>query len=60
MLCLCRKKPGVMFDLGTRNDDPATALPLHNAGVVFDEGCFETGINVFVQFVLDNMGGIEF
>ncbi len=57
---LCRKKPGVMFDLGTRNDDPATALPLHNAGVVFDEGCFETGINVFVQFVLDNMDGIEF
>ena len=57
---LCRKKPGVMFDLGTRNDDPATALPLHNAGVVFDEGCFETGINVFVQFVLDNMGGIDF
>ena len=57
---LCRKKPGVLFRLGTRNDDPATALPVHNAGVVFDEGCFEVAIPIFVQFVLDNMGGIKF
>lgn len=57
---LCRKKPGMIFRLGTKNDDPATAKPLHNAGIDFDEGCFDVGIPMFVQFVLDNMGGIEF
>ena len=57
---LCRKKPGMIFRLGTKNEDPATAKPLHNGGIDFDEGCFEVGIPMFVEFVLDNMNGIEF
>lgn len=55
---LCRKKPGMIFRLGTKGQDPATHLPLHNGGINFDEGCFQVANDIFVQFVLDNMDGI--
>lgn len=58
---LCRRKPGCMFRLGIRNEeDPGTHAPLHNERFNVDETCFEAGIAVFVQFVLDNQDGIDF
>lgn len=57
-----RKKPCVFFRLGTTNpDDPAdTSYPVHNVHFDVDERCFEYGIPLFVNFVLDNQDGIEF
>ena len=56
---LARKKPCVMFRLGTKNpENPATGGALHSAKVQFDDGCFETGLAVMTQFVLDNQDGI--
>lgn len=58
---LCRRKPGVMFRLGTRNPEmPNTAYPVHNVHFDVDERCFEYGIPTLVNFVLDNQDGIEF
>ena len=57
---LARKKPCVMFRLGTKNpENPATAGALHSAKVQFDDGCFETGLKVMTQFVLDHMEGLN-
>ena len=56
---LARKKPCVMFRLGTKNpENPATGAALHTAKVQFDDGCFETGLKVMTQFILDNMEGL--
>ena len=58
---MSRQKPSVMFRLGTGSDDvPASRQPLHNAAFDIDERCFEYGIDVFVNFVLDNQDGIKF
>lgn len=58
---LARKKPCVMFRLGTKNpENPATAGALHSAKVQFDDGCFETGLAVMKAFVLDNQNGLVF
>lgn len=57
---LCRKKPGMMFKLGTRGAAPETALALHTCSLDVDTSCLEVGIRTFVQFVLDNMDGISF
>ena len=58
---LARKKPCVMFRLGTKNpENPATSGALHSAKVQFDDGCFETGLAVMTQFVLDNQDGLAF
>lgn len=51
---LCRRKPGMMFRLGT-NGGERTAYPIHNPRFDVDEGCFAVGIDLFVQFVLENM-----
>ena len=53
---LCRCKPGMMFRLGT-NGGERTAYPIHNPRFDVDEGCFAVGIDLFVQFVLENMSG---
>ncbi len=45
--------PGAFFRIGTANEDPATQLPLHNSGIVFDEAAIETGIKVMCQAALD-------
>lgn len=48
------KKPGVLFRLGTRNENKGiTSLP-HNSDFQIDEDALEIGCKVFVQFVLDN------
>jgi len=58
---LSRRIPCAMFRLGTGNDtNPDTRRPGHNVHFDVDEGCFETGINMFVNFVLDNQDGIKF
>ncbi|MBQ4527288.1 MAG: amidohydrolase [Clostridia bacterium] len=53
------KKPGVFFRLGTRNEEKGiTALP-HNNDFNIDESALPIGSKVCVQFVLDNMNGID-
>ena len=53
------KKPGVFIRLGTRNAAKGcTTLP-HNNDFMIDEDAFEKGTDTCVQFVLDNMNGID-
>lgn len=53
------KKPGVFFRLGTRNKEKGiTALP-HNNDFNIDESALPLGSLVCVQFVLDDMNGID-
>lgn len=50
------KKPGMMFRLGIHNEEKGFVNSIHQNIFDVDEGCIETGIKVFTQFVLDNMG----
>lgn len=51
------KKPSAFLRLGTRNAEKGcTTLP-HNNDFMLDEAALETGSRIFVQFVLDHMGG---
>ena len=53
------KKPGVFIRLGTRNADKGcTTLP-HNSDFMIDEDALVVGTDTCVQFVLDNMNGID-
>ena len=53
-------KPGVFVRLGTRNEEKGyTTLP-HNDDFMIDEDALASGTNTCVQFVLDNMNGIDF
>ena len=53
------KKPGVFIRLGTRNAEKGcTTLP-HNNDFMIDEDAFVSGSDTCVQFVLDNMNGID-
>ena len=53
------KRPGVFFRLGTRNKEKGiTTLP-HNNDFNIDESALPIGSQVCVQFVLDNMDGIN-
>ncbi len=53
------KKPGVFIRLGTRNEEKGcTTLP-HNNDFMIDEDAFVSGSDTCVQFVLDNMNGID-
>ncbi|MBR4288565.1 MAG: amidohydrolase [Clostridia bacterium] len=53
------KKPGVFLRLGTRNAEKGcTTLP-HNNDFLIDEDAFPIGTDICVQFVLDNMNGID-
>lgn len=53
------KKPGVFIRLGTRNAEKGcTTLP-HNNDFMIDEDAFISGSDTCVQFVLDNMNGID-
>lgn len=54
-----KEKPGLLFGLGMRNEAKGACAPAHNANWDIDEDALETGVRVFVQFVLDNMGGIK-
>ena len=53
------KKPGVFMRLGTRNEKKGcTTLP-HNNDFLIDEDAFVYGSDTCVQFVLDNMNGLD-
>ena len=56
---LSRKKPGAMFWLGKRGEDPASRVPAHQDRYDIDERALQLGIDIFTQFVLDNMNGID-
>ena len=53
------KKPGVFMRLGTRNEEKGCVTLPHNNDFLIDEDAFEIGTNLCVQFVLDNMKGID-
>lgn len=53
------KKPGVFIRLGTRNAEKGCVTLPHNNDFLIDEDAFVKGSDTCVQFVLDNMGGID-
>lgn len=53
------KKPGAFIRLGTRNERKGCVTLPHNNDFLIDEDAFETGTDTCVQFVLDNMSGID-
>lgn len=54
------EKPGCMFELGVRNEELGYTVGVHNEKFMLDEAALPVGSDIFVQFVLDNMNGIEF
>ncbi len=50
-----QKKPGLLFGLGMRNEEKGACHPAHTKDWDIDEDGLETGVKVFVQFVLDMM-----
>ena len=48
-------KPGLLFGLGMRNEEKGACHPAHTKDWDIDEDGLETGVKVFVQFVLDYM-----
>ena len=54
-----KERPGLLFGLGLRNEEKGACYPAHNKDWDIDEDGLETGVKVFVQFVLDNMHGIQ-
>ena len=53
------KKPGVFIRLGTRNEKKGCVTLPHNNDFLIDEDAFVTGSDTCIQFVLDNMNGID-
>ena len=53
------KKPGAFIRLGTRNAAKGCVTLPHNNDFLLDEDALPLGSQIFVQFVLDNMGGME-
>ena len=53
------KKPGVFFRLGTKNEEKGCVTLPHNNDFLIDEDAFALGSDTCVQFVLDNMSGID-
>lgn len=54
-----KEKPGLLFGLGMRNKEKGACYPAHTKDWDIDEDGLSTGVKVFVQFVLDNMNGID-
>lgn len=53
------KKPGVFVRLGTRNEAKGINTLPHNNDFMLDEDALKNGSATCVQFVLDNMNGID-
>ena len=53
------EKPGCMFHLGVRNEELGYTVAVHNGKFMIDERALEIGVSAFIQFVLDNMNGID-
>lgn len=56
---MTQQKPGAMFRLGVRNEACGIVAGLHQTNFDIDESALEVGVQVFTQFLLDNMHGIE-
>ena len=54
-----KEKPGLLFGLGMSNESKNACHPAHTRDWDIDEDALSTGVKVFVQFVLDNMDGID-
>ncbi len=54
------KKKGAYFMLGTRNEEKGAVSYHHSNDFQIDEDVLKIGSSVCVQFVLDNMNGIDF
>jgi amidohydrolase len=48
-----------MFRLGVRNEERGIVMGLHNDQFDLDEDALETGVEMFVRFVLENMNGYK-
>lgn len=57
---MSRVKPCTQFDLGCRFAGTEEPSPVHNPKFRLNEDCLKVGTEMFVQFVLDNMNGIDF
>ena len=53
------KKPGAFIRLGTRNEEKGCVTLPHNNDFLLDEDALENGSKLCVQFVLDNMDGMQ-
>ncbi len=53
-----QRRPGLLFGLGMRNEDKGCVHPAHTKDWDVDEDALQTGVKLFVQFVLDNMDGV--
>jgi amidohydrolase len=53
-----QKKPGLLFGLGLRSDEKGFNKPAHTCDWDVDESGMETGVRLFIQFVLDHMNGV--
>ncbi|NLZ66526.1 MAG: amidohydrolase [Clostridiaceae bacterium] len=58
--CYIHEKPGAFVRLGTRNKDKGCVTLPHNNDFLIDEDALSIGSKVCVQFVLDNMHGLDF
>lgn len=54
------EKPGCIYRLGVRNEGRGFVHGLHQDRFDLDEDALEVGVNIFLQFILDNMQGIAF
>lgn len=53
------EKPGCMFYLGIANKELGYTASVHKDNFMIDESALSVGSDIFVQFVLDHMNGIE-
>jgi amidohydrolase len=53
------KAPAVFFRLGNYNEEKGCTAAAHNCDFKVDDEVLHLGAETFVQFVLDNMNGIE-
>lgn len=52
-------KPGALFRLGVLNPEKGIIADAHEENFNIDEDALEYGAKTFIQFVLDNMNGID-
>ena len=50
--CFLKLAPGVQFRMGTANNDPRSALGLHNPENIFDESAIYNAAAVMLQYAL--------
>lgn len=53
------KAPATFFRLGNYNEEKGYTSAAHNSDFIVDDDVLHLGAETFVQFVLDNMNGIE-